>query len=513
MDTRITNHKILLTLISMLGFWMMPAKAIGEDIAAPQIVELQINPSFIDVTSGGQNMTLTLRITDDLSGFKHLYCYLYSPSQNQRIELYVDERDRITGDAINGIYQKTIPFSESSETGTWFLGLIEFSDNLNTTRYLYQTDLIDLGFPTEIEVIGISDSSPPTLVGLSFNPTSLDVTTGPQDVTINLRLTDDVSGFKQLYCYIYSPSQNQRIEFYMDSSNRISGDAIDGVYQVDVTFGYGSESGMWFFGLIEFTDNLNTTRYLYQDDLIDLGFSTEIEVISISDSSPPTLVELSFNPTSLDVTTGPQDVTISLRLTDDVSGFKQLYCYIYSPSQNQRIEFYMDSSNRISGDAVDGVYQVDVTFGYGSESGMWFFGLIEFTDNLNTTRYLYQDDLIELGFPTEIEVNSYHSSEEAVIETIHKAQDVVIGLPQAALLNKNSANALINKLNVVLMLTEIEFYELASDKLLNDVLRKMDGCANQGEPDRNDWILTCEAQTEVYPLLIQALELLYGLVG
>ncbi|MFQ5596947.1 MAG: PKD domain-containing protein [Nitrospiria bacterium] len=39
---------------------------------------------------------------------------------------------------------------------------------------------------------------------------------------------------------------------------------------------------------------------------------------------------------------------------------------------------------------------------------------------------------------------------------------------------------------------------------IDSILNKMDGCATGGAPDSNDKILTCTAQAQVYPLLIQA---------
>ena len=50
----------------------------------------------------------------------------------------------------------------------------------------------------------------------------------------------------------------------------------------------------------------------------------------------------------------------------------------------------------------------------------------------------------------------------------------------------------------------------ALDKLGNDIVAKTNGCAESdtGEPDRNDWLITCEAQDQVYPLLMQAVGLL-----
>jgi hypothetical protein len=52
------------------------------------------------------------------------------------------------------------------------------------------------------------------------------------------------------------------------------------------------------------------------------------------------------------------------------------------------------------------------------------------------------------------------------------------------------------------------------DKLTDDIGGKMDGCAETGDVDANDWIINCPAQDKVYPYIqdaIAALEVVLGL--
>ena len=52
------------------------------------------------------------------------------------------------------------------------------------------------------------------------------------------------------------------------------------------------------------------------------------------------------------------------------------------------------------------------------------------------------------------------------------------------------------------------------DKLTDDIGGKMDGCAEKGDVDANDWIINCPAQDKVYPYIqeaIAALEVILGL--
>lgn len=103
--------------------------------------------------------------------------------------------------------------------------------------------------------------------------------------------------------------------------------------------------------------------------------------------------------------------------------------------------------------------------------------------------------------------------EDAAEETLIDVNEIIIVLPPESLNNENSANALSNKIDATLAMIDQGLYEDALDKLQNDILKKTDGCASEeGIPDNNDWILTCEEQAIVYPLIQRTIELLMRLI-
>jgi len=104
------------------------------------------------------------------------------------------------------------------------------------------------------------------------------------------------------------------------------------------------------------------------------------------------------------------------------------------------------------------------------------------------------------------------SSPDAVAGVLVTTKEIIAALPVECFHSKNSVKPLTKKIDAVLAMIESGAYEAALDKLQNDLLRKMDGCAERGAPDKNDWIVTCEAQQQVYPLIVQAIELLQGLL-
>ena len=95
-------------------------------------------------------------------------------------------------------------------------------------------------------------------------------------------------------------------------------------------------------------------------------------------------------------------------------------------------------------------------------------------------------------------------------DVLGRTIEIVRGLAPGSLTNPNSGDALVNKFEAAIALIDVGLYQDALNKLKHDVLPKTDGCALRGQPDKDDWINTCEAQQKVYPLVLQAIELLEG---
>lgn len=76
----------------------------------------------------------------------------------------------------------------------------------------------------------------------------------------------------------------------------------------------------------------------------------------------------------------------------------------------------------------------------------------------------------------------------------------------------NQRNTLTKKLHSVVRMVNHGFYTNALDKLQNNILQKTDGCAVTNRPDKNDWIIDCGIQDEVYPMTIEIISLLQELM-
>ena len=123
---------------------------------------------------------------------------------------------------------------------------------------------------------------------------------------------------------------------------------------------------------------------------------------------------------------------------------------------------------------------------------------------------LIVDDGLQDSIPGTIQVQVVEDPTDA-IDAAQTAQVAIASLNPRAFKNTNMQNTFNNKLNAVI--ADIEAGNLANalDKLQNDILGKTDGCATAGNPDSNDWIKDCASQGEVYPLILEAINILTGL--
>jgi hypothetical protein len=97
--------------------------------------------------------------------------------------------------------------------------------------------------------------------------------------------------------------------------------------------------------------------------------------------------------------------------------------------------------------------------------------------------------------------------QNAAAQTLLDAVDTINALDTATLKNRQLLKPLKNKIAEVLAAIVKGRFAGVLDKLEHDILDKTNGCAEIGAPDRNDWIQDCVAQRQVYPLIIQAIDL------
>ena len=275
--TRKILFTVLLVLFAAFSVFDRPAFAALTDTTPPVLKDFSFAPPSVDVSSGDATVTVNLHVTDDLSGVSSCGAVWFSSPSGGQLAVS-SPLALISGTALDGQYQGTVTIRKHSEAGTWIVSRIVLCDNAGNSQSIDTATLKTLGFATTLTVASTQDVTPPQLTGFTFSPIFVDTTSGDATVTVNLHITDDLSGVSSCGAVWFSSPSGGQLAISSPLA-LISGTALDGQYQGTVTIRKYSEAGTWIVSRIVLCDNAGNSQSIDTATLKTLGFATTLEVI------------------------------------------------------------------------------------------------------------------------------------------------------------------------------------------------------------------------------------------
>jgi len=101
---------------------------------------------------------------------------------------------------------------------------------------------------------------------------------------------------------------------------------------------------------------------------------------------------------------------------------------------------------------------------------------------------------------------------EAIGFMLFEVGETIVELGPASFNNEESAFQLECYIDEVFTMLDEGMYVESLIYLENDILQRMDGCANTGQPDENDWITSIEGQALLYPRVVETIESLESML-
>ncbi len=402
----------------ILSFCPQDIKASGTpqfDVTPPVLESLTFDPTEVDVTGGPATVTVTLHLTDDLSGVDFFdparawdgSLNLSSPSYSQFIYVNTTSFTLIPPtdpDYLDTTWQATVTIPQGAEPGLWFVNGLTIYDRAG--NYLYSP------VGATFNVVSNPDTTPPVVSELQFLPDgggtsssiTVDTSSSSQTVNIQFRVTDDNSGFGgpedgaavNDYNVLQITAQfpvsetntyNNNVTYY---AHRVSGTPQDGIWETTLYFPQYSPAGTWTLS-INIKDNALNSTYVSGADLGLPGDPPELNIASNpSDSAAPTLNSLSFSPITIDTSASDQTVNASISLTDDLAGGYYAFIFVQSPSGKQQRYISCWLQNPVPG--LTQVLEGTSLFPRYSEGGTWKVQSAYLFDNAGNTRYIIQGD-------------------------------------------------------------------------------------------------------------------------
>jgi hypothetical protein len=174
--------------------------------------------------------------------------------------------------------------------GNWVFNEVTLYDAVTNHITLTPTQLINMGInPVLTDTSTPTDSTPPTLTGLSFSPSVIDTSGSAQNVTVTLSASDNISGVDFtpstpnlaafFHLYFVSPSGGQFAEVNPYAiPPLVAGTPQAGTWQLTAPWPQFSEEGTWSVGVLTLGDKVGNTRGYGSSQLQALGFPSTIVV-------------------------------------------------------------------------------------------------------------------------------------------------------------------------------------------------------------------------------------------
>nr|WP_256376189.1 Calx-beta domain-containing protein [Dolichospermum sp. UHCC 0259] len=257
------------------------------DLNPPQLTYFDVISDQVDISNQSQSIQIKLGLSDDFSGVKSAGIVFVSPSGKQSISNTIQPNyDRVSGDALNGVYQKNLTLPRFAEVGTWRVRDISLYDNDDKTQYLTFADITNPSFDLDFEVTGIADAVPPELLSIIVSPEQVNTSNNSANIEVNVQITDNLSGLQYLSIVFVSPSGEQTIYSTIWANyDRVSGDSLNGVYRKQLSLPQNSENGNWQVRDISLYDNVGNDKYFTRSELTNPNFDLNF-VVGITQSSP-----------------------------------------------------------------------------------------------------------------------------------------------------------------------------------------------------------------------------------
>src|SRR5262245_19288099 len=161
-----------------------------QDVTPPTLTAFTFTPTTINTATGPADVAVSFSATDDLSGSTFVQVLFGSPSGGEN---HFFGSDFSPATSVSNTFNVTFP--QFSEVGTWTVGRILLIDEAGNQRVYTTTELAQLGFSTELKIVGQEEDVTPPVISVSATPPTLWPPNGKLvTVTVSGTITDAGSG-------------------------------------------------------------------------------------------------------------------------------------------------------------------------------------------------------------------------------------------------------------------------------------------------------------------------------
>jgi hypothetical protein len=125
---------------------------------------------------------------------------------------------------------------------------------------------------------------------------------------------------------------------------------------------------------------------------------------SVASSSPPIILDFDFSPKELILDGVSTQIELVTKVADEGNDIESIEVVFSSPSENQSIGAFMNSTNLLSGDARNGSYCTNLSFSPTGEEGSWTLDHLMVCDISGDCKKINATSAEMLGFPAKMQI-------------------------------------------------------------------------------------------------------------
>ncbi|HOI28883.1 MAG TPA: T9SS type A sorting domain-containing protein [Melioribacteraceae bacterium] len=308
------KNKTTITESDLTARGINPTFKIFENTAAdsspPELKNFSFNPAEIDLASADHSIDFTIEVTDDLSGVEEVTVEFLPPGNGGSKSETFRKVNLLTA-TLTG----SIDFGNQPSTGIWKASIT--LKDVEGNQVTLSSEQIGTKFPSTFEIKETADNNPPELKGFAFNPQVIDLSSSDHSIDFTIEVTDDLSGVDEVTVEFLSPGNGGSKSETFRKVNLLTA-TLTG----SIDFGNQPSTGIWK-ASIAIKDVAGNQLTLSSEEIAD-KFPSTLEVKETTDVTPPELINFSFSPSIIDLTSNDHSVTFSIEASDDLSGVEEV---------------------------------------------------------------------------------------------------------------------------------------------------------------------------------------------
>jgi hypothetical protein len=129
--------------------------------------------------------------------------------------------------------------------------------------------------------------------------------------------------------------------------------------------------------------------------------------------SCPRILDYDFSPRELILDDVPMQIAFYVHVADDNEDIESIEAVFSSPSQNQSVAAFMNSTDLLSGDARNGNYSANLSFSPSCQVGAWTVEHLTVCDTAGDCRRINATAAKANGFPSKLQIIKNSENESA----------------------------------------------------------------------------------------------------